>query len=207
PPLHPSCPSSLPPNPHPTPSYKKPEESGKPLMENYEHIAIHHYDIDNEIEEVEEIVGKIHGGLDCSEDSPPTEKDPKKTWVPPEKDDNIGTEVKEKMENIGAVVSSAFTEKKKIMESYIKRVAKDCSKNIKQHLKFHEDELREFRIELTEQIITVFPQWDSDIKRFGDCEDKLTDIFYQKQSIFEQTRMQQNRDLKRLQQENKVFLK
>uniref|UniRef100_A0A8C8TZG8 Predicted gene 773 n=1 Tax=Peromyscus maniculatus bairdii TaxID=230844 RepID=A0A8C8TZG8_PERMB len=172
-------------------------------MENFKHIAIYHYDIDNEKED---------DGLDHSPDSPPTEKspvfgNPKKTWVPTRKDDDTGTEVKNKMDNIGADVSSTVTEKKKRMESSIEGVVKDCNKNIKQHLKFHEDELREFKIEFTEKIITVFPQWDLDIKHLGDQEDKLTDIFYQQKNIFEQTKMHQYQGLKRLKRESKAFLK
>ncbi|XP_036031495.1 synaptonemal complex protein 3-like [Onychomys torridus] len=181
-------------------------------MENIKHIAIYHYDIDNEKEEVVEVVEKVDDGLDNSADSSPTEKNPvfgnpKKIWVPTRKDDDTGNEVKNKMENIGADVSNAVTEKKKRMELYIKGVVKDCNKNIKQHLKFHEDELREFKIEFTEKIITVFPQWDLDIKHLGDQEDKLTDIFDQQKNIFEETKMCQNQGLKRLTQENKEFLK
>lgn len=38
-----------------------------------------------------------------------------------------------------ANLSSAVTEKKRSMKSYIKGVVKDCKKNIKERLKFHED--------------------------------------------------------------------
>ncbi|CAH6780030.1 Gm773 [Phodopus roborovskii] len=96
---------------------------------------------------------------------------------------------------------------KRRMEAYIKGVVKDCNKSIKQHLKFHEDEVREFKIEYTEQIITLFQQWDFDIKQLGDQEDKLTANFHQQQKTFQQARMIQNHNLKGLKQENEEFLK
>lgn len=37
-------------------------------------------------------------------------------------------------------LSDTVDEKKKRMDSYIKDVVKDCKRNIKQYLKFHEDE-------------------------------------------------------------------
>ncbi|XP_051034571.1 synaptonemal complex protein 3 [Phodopus roborovskii] len=181
-------------------------------MENQEHIAIYHYDIDDEKEEVEEVLEEVDNGLDCSAGLTPPERspeheNPRMTRLPTRKNEDPGTEVKNKMENIGANLSSAVTEKKRRMEAYIKGVVKDCNKSIKQHLKFHEDEVREFKIEYTEQIITLFQQWDFDIKQLGDQEDKLTANFHQQQKTFQQARMIQNHNLKGLKQENEEFLK
>ncbi|XP_040599835.1 synaptonemal complex protein 3-like [Mesocricetus auratus] len=181
-------------------------------MESQEHIvAIYHYDIDNEREEVEEVIEVEDNELDYSASSTHTEKSleydiPRMPWVPTRKDEDPGTEVMNKMEKIGDNLSSDVTEKKKRMEAYIKGVAQDCKKNIKQHLKFHEDEMREFRIDYTVQIITLFKQWDFDIKQLGDQEDKLTASFHQQQKTFKKTRMLQNYNLKGLKQENEVFL-
>ncbi|XP_049989292.1 synaptonemal complex protein 3-like [Alexandromys fortis] len=153
------------------------EKSVKPLMANPEHIALHHYNIANEKEEVEDVI-EIDDGLDCSLYSTPS----------------VG-------------LSDTVDEKKKRMDSYIKDVAKDCKRNIKQYLKFHEDEAREFRIEYTEKIITVFQQWNLNIKEIGDEEEKLSDAFYQQQKTFKKVRMLQNHTLKGIKHENEEYLK
>ncbi|XP_034342045.1 synaptonemal complex protein 3-like [Arvicanthis niloticus] len=116
-------------------------------------------------------------------------------------------EVKNRMKNIGAHLNNAVLEKKKRMESYIKDVVKDCDRHIKQHWKVHQDEVRDFKIEYTEQIITLFQQWDSDMKKVGDLEDNLTNSFYQQQKTFQQIRSRQSHSLKALTQANEKFLK
>nr|XP_048313580.1 synaptonemal complex protein 3-like [Myodes glareolus] len=180
-------------------------------MANHEHIAIYHYDIDNEKEEVQEVI-EIDDGLDSSMYSTPSGQvpvfgNPEKTWVPTRKGDDEGSELKKKMEKIGADLSDTVDEKKKRMDSYIKGVVKDCKRNIKQYLKFHEDEAREFRIEYTEKIITLFQQWNFNIKEIGDEEEKLSDVFYQKQKTFKRARTRQNHSLKEIKQENEEYLK
>ncbi|ERE65421.1 Cor1/Xlr/Xmr family containing protein [Cricetulus griseus] len=196
---------------------RKMEESEKSVqlpVEQQEHIAVYHYDIDYEREELEEMMEEADNELDYSAGSTSTDAGkssgylhPRTRRVPTRKDDNPGNEIMNKTEKIGANLSSAVTEKKRSMKSYIKGVVKDCKKNIKERLKFHEDAAREFRIEYTEQIITVFQEWDLDIKQLGDQEDKLTASFHQQQKTFQQTRMLQNHNLKGLKQENEEFLK
>ncbi|XP_052026305.1 synaptonemal complex protein 3-like [Apodemus sylvaticus] len=131
-----------------------------------------------------------------------------KTMVLPRRDRrDKRNEVKNKMENIGVHLSSAVLEKKKRMETYIKGVVKDCDKHIKQHWKAHQDEIREFKIEYTEQIITLFQQWDSDMKKVGDLEESLSSTFCRQQKTFQQTRSRQTHSLKALKQANAKFLK
>ncbi|XP_028616052.1 synaptonemal complex protein 3-like [Grammomys surdaster] len=116
-------------------------------------------------------------------------------------------EVKNRMKNIGAHLNNVVLEKKKRMESYIKDVVKDCDRHIKQHWKVLQDEVRDFKIEYTEQIITLFQQWDSDMKKLGDLEENLTNSFCQQQKTFQQIRSQQRHSLKELKQANEKFLK
>lgn len=180
-------------------------------MASPEHIAIYHYHIANEKEEVEDMI-EIDDGLDCSLYSTPSGNVPvfgnlETTWAPTRKDDNAGSEIMEKMRKIGVDLSDTVDEKKKRMDSYIKDVVKDCKRNIKQYLKFHEDEAREFRIEYTEKIITVFQQWNLNIKETGDEEEKLSDVFYQQQKTFKKVRMLQNHTLKGIKHENEEYLK
>ncbi|XP_055462695.1 synaptonemal complex protein 3-like [Psammomys obesus] len=104
-------------------------------------------------------------------------------------------------------LSSVVVENKTRMQSYIKSVVKDCNRNIKEHWKVHQDEMREFKIEYTEQIISVFKQWDSDIKQVEDQENELTSIFNQQQKTFQQARMLQTDNLKALKQADDEFLK
>ncbi|XP_032746194.1 synaptonemal complex protein 3-like [Rattus rattus] len=163
--------------------------------------------------EDEEEVGENDDVLEYSTHSTPRARSPvfsntEKTVVPPRREGrDTRTEVKNRMENIGAHLSNAVLEKKKRMESYIKGAVKDCDKHIKQHWKVHQDEVREFKIEYTEQIITLFHQWDSDMKKVGDLEDNLTSAFCQQQKTFQQSRSRQNHSLKALKQENDKFLK
>nr|XP_021484540.1 synaptonemal complex protein 3-like [Meriones unguiculatus] len=106
-----------------------------------------------------------------------------------------------------AQLSSVVVENKTRMQSYVKSVVKDCNRNIKEHWKVHQEEMREFKIEYTEQTISVFKQWDSDIKQVEDQENELTGIFNQQQKTFQQARMLQTDSLKALKQADDEFLK
>ncbi|XP_060230697.1 synaptonemal complex protein 3-like [Meriones unguiculatus] len=130
-----------------------------------------------------------------------------KSLVPPRSDGDTGYEVKNKLEKIGAQLSSVVVENKTRMQSYVKSVVKDCNRNIKEHWKVHQEEMREFKIEYTEQTISVFKQWDSDIKQVEDQENELTGIFNQQQKTFQQARMLQTDSLKALKQADDEFLK
>ncbi|XP_021044129.1 synaptonemal complex protein 3-like [Mus pahari] len=167
-------------------------------MDNQKHFSINNFD---DGEEEEEDV------LECSEPTTLTARSPlfsntEKALDPPD----TRNEVEKRMENIGAHLCSAVAEKEERMKSYIKDVVKDCDKHIKQHWQVHQDELREFKIEYTKQIITLFQQWDFDMKKVGNLEDNLTSAFCQQQKTFQQTTSRQIHSLKALKQANDKFL-
>ncbi|XP_013205938.1 synaptonemal complex protein 3-like [Microtus ochrogaster] len=187
------------------------EKSVKPLMASPEHRALYDDNIANEEEEAEDVI-EIDDALDCSLYSTPSGNVPvfgnlETTWVPTRKGDGARSEIMEKMKKIGVYLSDTVDEKKKRMDSYIKDVVKDCKRNIKDYLKFHEDEAQEFRIEYTEKIITVFQQWNLNIKEIGDEEEKLSDAFYKQQKTFKKVRVLQNNTLNGIKDENDEYLK
>ncbi|XP_060230701.1 synaptonemal complex protein 3-like [Meriones unguiculatus] len=163
-------------------------------MDKEEHSVI--YIIDDSEEEEEEVVEEVieikDDDVECSAESTLTV---------------YKHEVKNKLEKIGAHLSSDVVENKTRMQSYIKSVVKDCNRNIREHWKVHQEEMREFKIEYTEQIITVFKQWDSDIMQVEDEENEINGIFNHQQKTFQQTRMLQADSLKTLKQADDEFLK
>ncbi|XP_060230854.1 synaptonemal complex protein 3-like [Meriones unguiculatus] len=185
-------------------------------MDKEEHSVIYIIDDSEEEEEEEEVVEEVieikDDDVECSAESTLTEKckvlgSTEKALVPPRRDGDTGHEVKNKLEKIGAHLSSDVVENKTRMQSYIKSVVKDCNRNIREHWKVHQEEMREFKIEYTEQIITVFKQWDSDIMQVEDQENEINGIFKHQQKTFQQTRMLQTDSLKTLKQADDEFLK
>ncbi|XP_055462694.1 synaptonemal complex protein 3-like [Psammomys obesus] len=183
-------------------------------MDKEEHSVIYiNDDSEEEEEEVEEVIEIKDDDVECSAESNLTAEkcevlgSDEKALVPPRRDGDTGHEVRNKLEKIGAQLNSDLVENKTRMQSYIKSVVKDCNRNIKEHWKAHQEEMREFKIEYTEQVITVFKQWDSDIKQVEDQENELTGSFNHEERIFQQTRMLQTDNLKALKQADDKFLK
>lgn len=175
----------------------------KPIMDNRKHFSV--YNLDDGEEEDDVLEYSAHSTLTARS---LVFSNTEKALVPTRMGGtDTRNEVKNRMENIGAHLSSAVVEKKRRMESYIKDVVKDCDKHIKQHWKVHQDEVREFKIEYTEQIITLFQQWDFDMKNVEDLEDNLTSAFCQQQKTFPQTTSRQVHSLKALKQANDTLLK
>nr|XP_021484715.1 synaptonemal complex protein 3-like [Meriones unguiculatus] len=182
-------------------------------MDKEEHSIIYIND-DSEEEVVEEVIEIKDDVVECSAESNLTEAEncevlgsAEKALVPPRRDGDTGHEVRNKLEKIGAQLNSDLVENKTRMQSYIKSVVKDCNRNIKEHWKVHQEEMREFKIEYTEQVITVFKQWDSDIKQVEDQENELTGSFNDEERTFQQARMLQTDNLKAIKQADDEFLK
>ncbi|XP_055462697.1 synaptonemal complex protein 3-like [Psammomys obesus] len=147
-------------------------------MDKEEHSVIYIIDDSEKEEVVEEVIEIKDDDVECSAESTLTDH-----------------------------LSSDAVENKRRMQSYIKSVVKDCNRNIKEHWKVHQEEMREFKMEYTEQIITVFQQWDSDIMQVEDQENELNGIFNHQEKTFQQTRMLQTDSLKTVKQADDEFLK
>ncbi|XP_032851813.1 synaptonemal complex protein 3 isoform X4 [Tyto alba] len=61
--------------------------------------------------------------------------------------------------------------------------------------------------EFSQQFLTLFQQWDVDVQKAEEQEEKLTNVFRQQQKVFQQARIVQSQRLKTIKQLYDQFLK
>ncbi|KAJ8257199.1 hypothetical protein GJAV_G00182990 [Gymnothorax javanicus] len=111
-------------------------------------------------------------------------------------DTSEGTEVTALLDRFGADINKALIAKRKRLETFTKSSLASSHQAIEQLWKTQQND----RMKLTEnycsQFNTVFQQWDSDLQKSRDQDEKLTSLFRQQQKMFQQMRTSQAQRLK-----------
>ncbi|XP_062839130.1 synaptonemal complex protein 3 isoform X2 [Anolis carolinensis] len=178
-------------------------KAAKPLQED---PAAHSYDFEENIKK--HLSGSEE---DIGEDEPPViEKHGKKRpSVTPHAavEEDVGGEVQNMLERFGADINKALIAKRKRLEMYTKASLKTSNQKIEHVWKTQQDQRLKVNQEYSQQFMHVFQQWDADIQKAEEQEEKLTNMFRQQQKVFQQARIVQGQRLKTIKQLYEQFLK
>ncbi|XP_028602374.1 synaptonemal complex protein 3 [Podarcis muralis] len=122
-------------------------------------------------------------------------------------EDEVGGEVQNMLERFGADINKALLAKRKRLEMYTKASLKTSNQKIEHVWKTQQEQRQKVQHEYSQQFLHVFQQWDADIKKSEEQEEKLTNLFRQQQKTFQQARIVQNQRLKTIKQLYEQFLK
>nr|XP_008108769.1 PREDICTED: synaptonemal complex protein 3 isoform X2 [Anolis carolinensis] len=154
---------------------------------------------------------KWHCLIKGREDEPPViEKHGKKRpSVTPHAavEEDVGGEVQNMLERFGADINKALIAKRKRLEMYTKASLKTSNQKIEHVWKTQQDQRLKVNQEYSQQFMHVFQQWDADIQKAEEQEEKLTNMFRQQQKVFQQARIVQGQRLKTIKQLYEQFLK
>uniref|UniRef100_A0A670IX64 XLR/SYCP3/FAM9 domain-containing protein n=1 Tax=Podarcis muralis TaxID=64176 RepID=A0A670IX64_PODMU len=106
-----------------------------------------------------------------------------------------------------ADINKALLAKRKRLEMYTKASLKTSNQKIEHVWKTQQEQRQKVQHEYSQQFLHVFQQWDADIKKSEEQEEKLTNLFRQQQKTFQQARIVQNQRLKTIKQLYEQFLK
>ncbi|XP_053517637.1 synaptonemal complex protein 3 isoform X1 [Artibeus jamaicensis] len=121
--------------------------------------------------------------------------------------ENTGDEVQTMLEKIGANINSSLLAKKKRLAMYTKASLKTSSQKIEHIWKTQQDLRQKLSKEFSQQCMTLFQQWEIDVQKAEEQEEKLANLFRQQQKIFQQSRVIQSQRLNTVKQLYEQFVK
>uniref|UniRef100_A0A8C3TN02 XLR/SYCP3/FAM9 domain-containing protein n=1 Tax=Catharus ustulatus TaxID=91951 RepID=A0A8C3TN02_CATUS len=110
-------------------------------------------------------------------------------------------EVQNMLERFGADINKALLAKRKRLEMYTKASLKTSNQKIE-----HVWKMQKLNHEFSQQFLTLFQQWDVDVQKAEEQEEKLN-MLRQQQKVFQQARIVQSQRLKTIKQLYEQFLK
>nr|AOC31983.1 synaptonemal complex protein 3 [Aspidoscelis gularis] len=122
-------------------------------------------------------------------------------------EDDVGGEVQNMLERFGADINKALLAKRKRLEMYTKASLKTSNQKIEHVWKTQQEQRQKVNHEYSQQFMHIFQQWDADIQKAEEQEEKLANMFRQQQKVFQQARIVQSQRLKTIKQLYEQFLK
>ncbi|XP_062921746.1 synaptonemal complex protein 3 isoform X2 [Mobula hypostoma] len=120
---------------------------------------------------------------------------------------SVGSDVATMLERFGADINKAILAKKKRLEVYTKSSLKTSNQKIEQVWKVQQEERQKLSDDYCKQFTGIFQQWEKDIQKAKDQEEKIENLFRQQQKLFQQMRVVQGQRLKSIKQLFDQFLK
>ncbi|XP_004417359.1 PREDICTED: synaptonemal complex protein 3 isoform X3 [Odobenus rosmarus divergens] len=106
-----------------------------------------------------------------------------------------------------ADINKALLAKRKRLELYTKASLKTSNQKIEHVWKTQQEQRQKLNQEYSQQFLTLFQQWDIDVQKAEEQEEKLANMFRQQQKVFQQSRIVQSQRLKTIRQLYEQFIK
>ncbi|XP_042745551.1 synaptonemal complex protein 3 isoform X2 [Lagopus leucura] len=90
--------------------------------------------------------------------------------------DDMGGEVQNMLERFGADINKALLAKRKRLEMYTKASLKTSNQKIEHVWKTQQEQRQKLNHEFSQQFLTVFQQWDVDVQKAEEQEEKLASM-------------------------------
>ncbi|XP_043943689.1 synaptonemal complex protein 3 [Protopterus annectens] len=121
---------------------------------------------------------------------------------------NVGYgEVQNMLERFGVDINKALLAKRKRLELYTKASLKTSNQKIEHVWRTQQEQRQKLNHEYSQQFLTIFQQWELDVQKSEEQEEKLANMFRQQQKLFQQARIVQGQRLKTIKQLYEQFLK
>ncbi|NXU48661.1 SYCP3 protein, partial [Turnix velox] len=104
-------------------------------------------------------------------------------------------------------INKALLAKRKRLEMYTKASLKTSNQKIEHVWKIQQEQRQKLNHEFSQQFLTLFQQWDVDVQKAEEQEEKLANMFRQQQKVFQQARIVQSQRLKTIKQLYEQFSK
>nr|XP_044601581.1 synaptonemal complex protein 3 isoform X3 [Equus asinus] len=90
--------------------------------------------------------------------------------------EDVGGEVQNMLERFGADINKALCAKRKRLEMYTKSSLKTSNQKIEHVWKTQQEQRQKLNQEYSQQFLTLFQQWDIDVQKAGEQEEKLASM-------------------------------
>ncbi|XP_071503228.1 synaptonemal complex protein 3-like [Diadema antillarum] len=120
---------------------------------------------------------------------------------------NIDGEMQSVLQTFGADMRKSMSGKRKRLETLTQQTLKSTNTKVEKIWKMQQTERQRLHTEYTKQLTTVLDQWDSDMKKMKENEDKLQNMLKQQQRNIQQTCIAMNQRLKNIRQMFELYNK
>ncbi|XP_077995090.1 synaptonemal complex protein 3-like [Glandiceps talaboti] len=131
----------------------------------------------------------------------------RKRYNEEEEEEDFGGEVHNMLERFGSDISKSIVNKRKRLETLTNQSLKSSTRKVEDIFKNQHGERQKLSESYGTQVMNVFQQWESDVAKIKDHEDKLQALFRQQQKLFQQARTVQSQRLKTLRQLHEQYTK
>ncbi|KAL0978087.1 hypothetical protein UPYG_G00165720 [Umbra pygmaea] len=111
-----------------------------------------------------------------------------------------GRDMMTMLDRFGADINKVFLAKRKRLETFTKSSVKSSHQRIEQLWRLQQRDRSKVTEDYSVQFNAVFNQWDTDVQKSKDNEEKLLGMFQHQQKMFQQMRASQSQRLKTLKQ-------
>ncbi|XP_062856099.1 synaptonemal complex protein 3 [Trichomycterus rosablanca] len=119
----------------------------------------------------------------------------------------VGNEVQTMLEKFGADISKAMQAKRKRLEVFTKSSLKGSNQKIEQLWKTQHSQRQKLTQEYSQQVLSVLQQWETEVQKSEEQEEKLNNLFRQQQKLFLQARVVQTQKMKTIKELYEQFNK
>ncbi|XP_043084547.1 synaptonemal complex protein 3 [Puntigrus tetrazona] len=136
-----------------------------------------------------------------------TRKRPADTFEDDDLNAGVGNEVQTMLERFGADISKAMQTKRKRLEVLTKNSLKGSTQKLEQMWKTQQNQRQKLTQDYSQQVLSVLQQWETDVQKSEEQEEKLNNLFRQQQKLFQQARVVQNQKMKTIKDLYEQFVK
>ncbi|XP_026094776.1 synaptonemal complex protein 3-like [Carassius auratus] len=119
----------------------------------------------------------------------------------------VGNEVQTMLERFGADISKAMQTKRKRLEVLTKNSLKGSTQKLEQMWKSQQNQRQKLTHDYSQEVLSVLQQWETDVQKSEEQEEKLNNLFRQQQKLFQQARAVQNQKMKTIKDLFEQFVK
>ncbi|XP_066561572.1 synaptonemal complex protein 3-like [Amia ocellicauda] len=120
---------------------------------------------------------------------------------------SMGGEVQTMLERFGADINKAMQAKKKRLDAYAKSSLKSSNQKLEQMWKTQQNQRLKLTQDYSQQFYSVLQQWEAEVQKSEEQEEKLNTFVRQQQKFFQQARIVQSQKLKTIRQMYEQFVK
>ncbi|XP_077001106.1 synaptonemal complex protein 3-like isoform X2 [Tamandua tetradactyla] len=122
-------------------------------------------------------------------------------------EEELGGEVQNMLEKVGDEITKSLLAKRKRLEMNTNASLNASNQKMEHVWRAQHEERKNLNYEYSQQFVTLFQQWDVDLQKTAEQEEKLNDVFRLQQRIFQQCRILQSQRLKAIRKLYEEFLK
>ncbi|XP_033645667.1 synaptonemal complex protein 3-like [Asterias rubens] len=118
----------------------------------------------------------------------------------PQANTNFDGEMQTMLESFGADMRKSLVSKKKRLETFTQQSLKSANCKVDKIWKMQQTERNRLQDEYTKQLANVLDQWETDVNKVKEQEEKMQVVFRQQQKLFQQSRITMSQRLKTIRQ-------